>query len=124
MKELLSENPVHEDHRKIYEGNREQWLNEVADFIYNKVEEEYQPAVARENIKLSIGFMPNGAGGSAIGICHYENHSRGNFREIFIKPTLGASNLVECIETAQVVPMKLFMQCCQVVQAMAQGSQE
>lgn len=44
MKELLSENPVHEDHRKVYEGNREQWLNEVADFIYNKVEEEYQPA--------------------------------------------------------------------------------
>ena len=103
MKELLSENPVHEEHRKIYEGNREQWLNEVADFIYNKVEEEYQPAVARENIKLSIGFMPNGAGGSAIGVCHYENSSQGNFREIFIKPTLGASNLVECIETAQVV---------------------
>ena len=103
MKELLSENPVHEEHRKIYEGNREQWLNEVADFIYNKVEEEYQPAVARENIKLSIGFMPNGAGGTAIGVCHYENSSQGNFREIFIKPTLGASNLVECIETAQVV---------------------
>jgi hypothetical protein len=36
-------------------------------------------------------------------VCHYENNSAGNFREIFIKPTLGASNLVECIETAQVV---------------------
>lgn len=103
MKQLQSENTVHEEHRKIYEGNREQWLNDVADFIYDKIALEYEPAVARENIRLSIGFMPNGAGSSAIGVCHYENNSAGNYREIFIKPTLGASNLVECIETAQVV---------------------
>jgi hypothetical protein len=100
---LLAENPVHEEHKNLFSGNREDWLNKVADFIYDKIEEEFVPVVPRENIKLSIGFMPNGAGGSAIGVCHYENHSQGNFREIFIKPTLGASTLVECIETAQVV---------------------
>ena len=47
MKQLQfkSENPVHEEHRKIYEGNREQWLNDVADVIYDKIALEYEPAV-------------------------------------------------------------------------------
>jgi len=100
MKQLLAQNPVD---TKIYAGNREAWLNDVADFIYTKVKEEFVTNVPRENIKLSVGFMPNGAGSSAIGVCHYEGSSAGNYREIFIKPTLGASTLVECIETAQVV---------------------
>ena len=100
MKQLLAQNPVD---TKLYTGNREAWLNDVADFIYTKVKENYVTTVPRENIKLSVGFMPNGAGSSAIGVCHYEGSSAGNYREIFIKPTLGASTLVECIETAQVV---------------------
>lgn len=101
QKQLLAENPTG---NKVYQGTREEWLNDVADFFYNKIKEEYVPVVPRENIKLSMGFMPTGNKmGNAIGVCHYEGHSTGNFREIFIKPTLGASNLVECIETAQVV---------------------
>ena len=103
MKQLLAENPVHTEHLPLFKGNREDWLNKVADFIYDKIKEEFVPVVPRENIRLSIGFMPGGVKGSAIGVCHYEGHSTGNFREIFIKPTLGASNLAECIETAQVV---------------------
>ena len=99
QKQLLAKNPVEQ---KLFTGNREDWLNKVADFIYNKVAEEFVPAVDREVIKLSVGFMPQGAT-SAIGVCHFENHSSGNYREIFIKPTLGASNLKDCIETAQVV---------------------
>ena len=100
MKQLVAENPVD---KKLFTGNREDWLNKVADFIYDKVAEEFVPTVDRAVIKLSVGFMPNGAGSSAIGVCHYEGSSAGNYREIFIKPTLGASTLVECIETAQVV---------------------
>ena len=87
---------------KIFEGNREDWLNKIADFIYDKIALEFVPVVPREQIRLSIGFMPKG-NGKAIGVCHYESSSQGGFREIFIKPTLGASNLAECIETAQVV---------------------
>ena len=87
---------------KIFEGTREDWLNKIADFIYDKISLEFVPVVPREQIRLSIGFMPKG-NGKAIGVCHYESSSQGGFREIFIKPTLGASNLAECIETAQVV---------------------
>ena len=88
--------------QKLFEGNREDWLNKVADFTYEKVKAEFVPAVPRENIKLSIGFMPKGSQ-SAIGVCHYEGSSAGNYREIFISPELGAGNLIDCIETAQVV---------------------
>ena len=36
--------------QKLFEGNREDWLNRVADFTYEKVKAEFVPAVPRENI--------------------------------------------------------------------------
>ena len=48
------------DEIKFFEGNREEWLNKVADFIYDKIEEEFVREVDRDKIKLSIGFMPKG----------------------------------------------------------------
>ena len=53
MKQLLAENPVHTEHLPLFKGNREDWLNKVADFIYDKNKEEFVPVVARENIRLS-----------------------------------------------------------------------
>ena len=60
---------------KIFEGNREDWLNKIADFIYDKVSLEFVPVVPRDQIRLSSGFLPNGKG-HAIGVCHYETSSQ------------------------------------------------
>ena len=90
------------DEIKFFEGNREEWLNKVADFIYDKIEEEFVCEVDRDKIKLSIGFMPKG-NAKAIGICHYEEMSEGDYREIFICPTRTGTSLAQSIETAQIV---------------------
>lgn len=105
------EDVVHGPHR-IFKGNREEWLNKVADFVYDKISEEFVPAVGRDKIKLSLSFMPTGAGANAIGVCLYEGSSEGDFREIFIKPTLGANDLASAIETAQVVAHEVTHAIC------------
>jgi hypothetical protein len=86
----------------FFKGNREEWLNKVADFIYDKIEEEFVCEVNRDVIKLSMGFMPKG-NAKAIGVCHYEEHSEGDVREIFICPTRTGTSLADSIETAQIV---------------------
>jgi hypothetical protein len=87
---------------KFFEGNREEWLNKVADFIYAEISKEFVCEVDRDKIKLSIGFMPKGST-KAIGVCHYEEHSEGDVREIFICPTRSGSSLANSIEVAQIV---------------------
>jgi len=87
---------------KFFEGTREEWLNKVADFIYDEIKKEFVCEVERDKIKLSVGFMPKG-NAKAIGICHYENHSEGDYREIFICPTRSGTSLANSIETAQIV---------------------
>ena len=34
QKQLLAKNPTD---KKVYQGTREEWLNDVADFFYNKI---------------------------------------------------------------------------------------
>ena len=87
---------------KFFEGNREEWLNKVADFIYDEISKEFVCEVERDVIKLSMGFMPKG-NSKAIGVCHYEEHSEGDVREIFICPTRTGTSLAQSIETAQIV---------------------